>query len=132
MRLFHRKRKFVPPPSPPSQLALALNRWIDGHKRRLADALSHREQRMTLRQKKFALAIFCGLSASLFLFNLYKGFILHPSATYRPAGYIHMPTELPPPTPPTRKLPRSPTDSSSKLIPSDSSLKNSTHATPRQ
>lgn len=119
MRLFHRKRKSVPPPARPNELTLALNRWIDANKRRLADALSRREQRMTLQQKKWALALFCGLGAGLFLFDLCRG-LSHRSTSYRHTEYIHMPAELPPPVPRVQKHPPSPGDSTYRISPSDS------------
>lgn len=119
MRLFHRKRKSVAQ-TPPNELTLALNRWIDGNKRRLADALSRREQRMTLRQKKWALVLFCSFSAALFIFELYHGLCLHQSTTYRHSEYIHLPAELPPPVPPIIGHPRSPGDSTPRMSHSDS------------
>lgn len=132
MRLFHRKRRFPQLPAPPNELTLALNRWIDATKRRLADALSRCEQRLSIRQKKWTLALFCALSASLFLFNLYRGLIHHPSNAYQPAEYIHMPAELPLPVPPVKNVPPSLRDTAGRLIPYDSTTKNPPHATTRQ
>src|SRR5579871_7012090 len=105
MRLFRRNRKSVLPPPPPNELSLVLGRWIDGNKRRLADALGRHEQRMTVRQKKLALSLFCSVTAGLFIFNLYHGLSHHRSATFRHAEYIHMPAELPLPAPRIKKNP---------------------------
>jgi len=99
---------------------MAVNRWIDSKKRRLADTLSRREQRMTLRQKKRALALFCSISTALFLFELYHGVCFHPASAYRQPEFIHMPAELPPPVPPQSKHPRTPGDSTGRIFPSDS------------
>jgi hypothetical protein len=95
MRLFFRKSRAQRLPTPPNPITIAISRWIDGKKRRLAAALSRKEQRLTVRQKKQALALFSCLGAALFLFNLYRGLMVDVHIDRGGQDYIHVPADLP-------------------------------------
>jgi hypothetical protein len=119
MRLFFRKPKLQPPPALPNPFSLAINRWIDNKKRRIAAALSSTEQRLTVRQKKTALALFCSVGACLFLFNLCRSLAVDTSAARSHLEYMHLPAELPSDHSPPEHPRRLPHDTTSTNIPPD-------------
>jgi hypothetical protein len=119
MRLSFRKPKTQRLPTPPNPITIAITRWIDGKKRQLAAALSRREQRLTVRQKKQALALFSCLGATLFLFNLYRGLVVDVHTVRGGQDYVHLPADLPSNAAPFVHLHRPSGDSISTINPPD-------------
>lgn len=98
MHLFSRKPT-SPTPLPPNELTQVLAGWIRRKKQRLAAVLSRREQKMSLRQKKWALCLFCILGTCFFLAELERNIASPQEASHNHWQNISLPVAITPPPP---------------------------------
>lgn len=83
--MFKRKKTDQLPAQQPNEIKKLINVGL----RRLSEKLSRREQRMTLRQKKWAITGFCLASGFISMTILYHGLFAPAS---RPPSYLHYPS----------------------------------------